>query len=251
MRRERIVETNLKLFSSSEDSSDSWVSIADLMAGLMMIFLLLAVWHSAKIAERAEEVTTIVEEWKDLEESIYLALEKEFKDDLPRWQAEIERETLTIRFREPRIFFEQDSAKLQPYFEEILSDFFPRYIRVLNSGFAHNIKEVRIEGHTSSEYGDLDAREAFIENMRLSQARTRAVMEYAMNLSKTAPFENWIVKTVTANGLSSGRTLFSVIGEEDRERSRRVEFTIHTKTKEALFEILNTLSAQNSAGDTK
>lgn len=239
--------SNLRLSTPTDEVSDSWISIADLMAGLMMIFLLLAVWHSAQITERAEEVSTIVEEWQDLEEAIYFALAEEFKEDLPRWQAEIERETLTIRFREPKVFFKQNSAELQPRFKTIIQDFFPRYIRVLRDGFANNIREVRIEGHTSSEFGGLSGRDAFIENMRLSQARTRATMEYAINLERVSSFEEWVIKTVTANGLSSGRVILSATGEENKQRSRRVEFTIHTKTKEALFEILDTLSNQKRA----
>ena len=186
----------VRFSSSDDDSSDSWVSISDMMAGLMMIFLLLAVWHSARVSgqnaeiieqrdrlteqrdkiaeqndlltEQTESVDNIVTVWKDLEEAIYQALLEEFRDDLPRWQAEIERETLTIRFLAPRIFFEQDSAELKPRFEMILLDFFPRYIRVLHDGttddgvrFSDNIREVRIEGHTSSEYGDLAGRDCF------------------------------------------------------------------------------------------
>ena len=51
----------------------------------------------------------------------------------------------------------------------------------------------------------------------------------------------WMRKTVSANGLSSARTI-EVDDLEDRNASRRVEFTIRTKTKEALFKILDRIA---------
>ena len=59
------------------------------------------------------------------------------------WDAEIIRDSLTIRFREPRVLFEIGQAKLKPKFQNILKDFFPRYIRILNSGFEEEISEIR------------------------------------------------------------------------------------------------------------
>ena len=81
------------------------------------------------------------------------------------------------------------------------------------------------------------ANEAFINNMSLSQERTRSVLEYSLGLPRLYPLTPWMTKTISANGLSSARLIINA-GQEDERRSRRVEFTVKTKAKEALFRIL-------------
>ena len=167
---------------------------------------------------------------------------KEFKDDLPRWNAEIDKDSLTIRFLSPEILFEAGKADLTDDFKNVLSDFMPRYMDLLISKFDTNIDEVRIEGHTSSEWSSsVGENEAFIKNMQLSQARTRTVLEYSINMPETQYFSPWMIKKVGAHGLSSARLILSD-GIEDKKRSRRVEFTIKTKTKEAMFRILDKIA---------
>ena len=230
------------VFSSRSDGDEQWISVSDLMAGLMMVFLFIAVIYAKDADSRARNVTEIVNEWQDSELEIYRALEREFKDDLPKWNAEIDRDSLTIRFLSPEILFKSGKADLTEEFKRVLDDFMPRYIDLLISRFDTKIDEVRIEGHTSSEWSStVSDSEAFIKNMQLSQARTRTVLEYSINMPDTQYFTPWMVKRVGAHGLSSAR-LIEVDGREDKKRSRRVEFTIKTKTKEAMFRILERIS---------
>ena len=230
------------VFSSRSDGDEQWISVSDLMAGLMMVFLFIAVIYAKDADSRARNVTEIVNEWQDSELEIYKALEREFKNDLPKWNAEIDRDTLTIRFMSPEILFEPGRAELTDKFKSVLDDFMPRYIDLLISRFDTKIDEVRIEGHTSSEWKEgVSESDAFILNMGLSQARTRTVLEYSINMPDTQYFTPWMVKRVGAHGLSSAR-LIEVDGREDKKRSRRVEFTIKTKTKEAMFRILERIS---------
>ena len=223
---------------------ESWISVSDLMAGLMMVFLFIAVIYAKDADQRAQNVSEIVTEWQDSELEIYEALEQEFRDDLQRWQASIQKETLTIRFASPEILFARGSDEITPEFAAILDDFVPRYIDLLYSKFKNQIQEVRIEGHTSSEWQlDSSETEAFIGNMELSQRRTRSVLEHALAIPKLDSETEipWMRATVSANGLSSARLIFQD-NVEDREASRRVEFTIRTRTKEALFKILERIS---------
>lgn len=226
------------------DGEESWISVSDLMAGLMMVFLFIAVIYAKDADQRAKNVSEIVTEWQDSELEIYLALEEEFRDDLEKWQASIQKDSLTIRFASPEILFDQNSDELKPAFAEILDEFIPRYIDLLHTRFKDQIQEVRIEGHTSSEWrSDSTETEAFIGNMKLSQERTRSVLEYSMAIHDIGEMGvlPWMRKTVSANGLSSARTI-EVDDLEDRNASRRVEFTIRTKTKEALFKILDRIA---------
>ena len=226
------------LFPAKSDGGESWISVSDLMAGLMMVFLFIAVIYAKDANQRAQNVTEIVNEWKDTELAIYQALEREFRADLAKWNAEIEKETLTIRFLSPEILFESGKADLTPTFQEVLNDFMPRYVQLLYSDFQTEIDEIRIEGHTSSRWSSaVSINEAFIKNMSLSQERTRSVLDYSLNLPRLFPLTPWMTKTISANGLSSAR-LIETDGIEDERRSRRVEFTVKTKAKEALFRIL-------------
>ena len=222
------------------DGEESWISVSDLMAGLMMVFLFLAVIYARDADQRTQNVTEIVTEWRDTELKIYRALFDEFEDDLPRWNAEIDKESLTIRFLSPTVLFAANSAEIKPRFRDILNDFVPRYIALLHDRFAEDIREVRIEGHTSSEWFDsTDATEAFIKNMELSQARTRAVLDFSMKIPAVLDRTSWMRRTVSSNGLSSARLVMGPDGIEDKHRSRRVEFTIRTRTKEILFRIID------------
>ena len=244
------------ILGSSPATEDSeWVSVSDLMAGLMVIFLFIAVVYlrpliAAKeqaildkeiLTSTQEAIKKIVVAWHNSELSIYEALETEFKDDLEKWNAELEQETLTLRFKAPEVLFRSNEASLRPEFRRILADFFPRYMTVLNK-FQDMIEEIRIEGHTSSEWGKGTPRSvAYFNNMALSQERTRAVLEYAIMLDSVKPFRDWALKKVTANGLSSSHIIQKDNGAEDARASRRVEFRVRTTTKDQIIKVIETI----------
>lgn len=227
----------MSFLNSKPQQDDTWMSVSDLMAGLMMVFILIVVFYSQTVEEAARRTTGLVKQWQNLEDSIHSELEREFRADLPKWQAEIDKETLSIRFLAPDILFPDNQAELQPRFQEILSDFMPRYIKILEGRFAEDIDEVRIEGHTSSGFGGLPQKEAFIRNMELSQRRTRRVLEFSMGLPTLQTQHAWMIKKLSANGLSSSK-LIVVNGVEDKRKSRRVEFTVRTKSREQLNKII-------------
>ncbi|TYC49380.1 OmpA family protein [Rhodobacterales bacterium] len=244
------------LFGTSQGQGESeWISVSDLMSGLMVIFLFIAIVYIRPLVEQKERAIQDKEElaavqqtikeiavaWSESEVSIYEELQKEFERDLERWNAELEKETLTIRFRAPDVLFDRNRADLKPEFQNIISDFFPRYVRVL-SQFEDAIDEVRIEGHTSSEWNvNTSPVEAYFNNMELSQARTRAVLEYALKLDGVEPFRLWCLSHVTANGLSSSRLVSKTDGSEDANASRRVEFRVRTNAKEQIVKVVETI----------
>jgi outer membrane protein OmpA-like peptidoglycan-associated protein len=160
--------------------------------------------------------------------AIYQALLEEFNHDLPRWSADINPLLLTVNFRDPKISFAVGRSLLSSPYENILADFFPRYLQVLNK-FANSIEAISIEGYTSSEWTNSDSIDgAYLNNMALSHERTRAVLEYCLQLSTIAPYKDWLRKILTANGLSSSRVIIAN-GTEAPESSRRVEFRILIK----------------------
>ena len=230
------------LSDQHEQDDHQWISISDLMSGLMVIFLFIAIFYIRPILMNQEQIRSILDAWEKSEINIYKALNEEFSDDLKRWNAELDPDDLTIRFKAPDVLFAQAESTLQPLFQDILDDFFPRYARVL-SHFEEAIDEVRIEGHTSSEWAPgMTIDEAYIKNMELSQERTRAVLAYVLANSELDKYRNWIRSTVTANGLSSSRPIRDTTSAmEDPDGSRRVEFRVRTKAKDRIVEVLETL----------
>ena len=101
------------------------------------------------------------------------------------------------------------------------------------------ITEVRIEGHTSSQWSNAsDETAAYFFNMALSQARTRSTLEFLYGLEKIEKDKYWIRERFTANGLSSSKIIFTAKGEEDVEKSRRVEFRLITDAESQLLKLL-------------
>ena len=203
----------------SEDS-EQWAPISDLMAALMLIFMFIAIVFIRDVVE-AEAVN------QQKCDEIYQLLGKEFGHDFENWDVEL-LEDLTIRFRNPEVLFQSGEDEIRPRFRRILSDFFPRYMAIVQlPAYRDDIREVRIEGHTSSEWVDApDERGAYFLNMDLSQRRTREILRFVLDLPESDAYVAWARSRITANGLSSSRLILNEDGTEDRIRSRRVEFRL-------------------------
>lgn len=221
-----------------EDNNQFSLSTGDLMAALLLIFVLLLIGTMLKLQEEFDSKSDIAERYKELQLELYNDLYEEFEDDLEVWDAEID-STLTIRFKEPDILFDAGSSNLKSSFAEILNDFFPRYINVLqNDKYIEHIEEIRIEGHTSIEgRNGMDEQEAYFYNMKLSQDRTRSVLQYCLNLLDGNTVA-WTRDRATANGLSSVKPIAQNQSESGRKQNRRVEFRIKTDAEEQIREML-------------
>lgn len=217
-----------------------WVSIADMMTGLMIVFMFIAIIYIRPLMEQNSRIKEIAVAFDQGEVAIYEALQTEFAGDLPVWNAELDRNTLSIRFKSPDVLFESGQSALKNEFKAILDDFFPRYIDVLDQ-YTDHIQEVRIEGHTSSDWADgVSQMRAYFNNMSLSQARTRTVLNYSLSKKNIIEEYPWTLSTVTANGLSSSRVILRD-GQEDRDASRRVEFKVRTDAKLQMVRVLESL----------
>jgi len=205
--------------------------------------------QEVKVQERlAEQATRLTQEtrfirdialsWEARRTAIHQALLEEFEGDLARWNAQLEADTLLIRFASPDVLFQKGSASLSAEFGDILSDFFPRYVQVL-APFKDGIEEIRIEGHTSSSWSSgTSEQEAFFKNMDLSQRRTLAVLRYVDGLAPVRRQKPWLQPLLTANGLSSSQPILRSDGTEDPDLSRRVEFRIRTAADADLQQIV-------------
>ena len=108
------------------------MSIGDLMAGLLFIFILLLTATMLKVQTKSDQDAAITQEYDRVKTQLYIDLQEEFKDSLKVWNAEIDSIQLSVRFQEPATLFDFAKDDLKPRFKAILDDFFPRYIALLN-----------------------------------------------------------------------------------------------------------------------
>lgn len=220
------------------EQEEHWVSVSDLMAGLMMVFLLVAIVFMVDAEIERNKVRDVAVLYDRLRTQLYQDLQAEFAPDLERWGAEINPD-LSIRFNREELTFGRGESDLRPEFQSILAEFFPRYLRIIaSSQYQDDIAEVRIEGHTSSGWVGVSEDEAYIRNMGLSQARTRSALDYVLNLDAVSDRRVWLKEHMTANGLSSSQPVLDASGEENPDRSRRVEFRVRTDAESRIATIL-------------
>jgi len=231
------------------EQDDHWIPLSDLMTGLMMMFLLVAIMYMVKveadaklIREASERTKKIALLYQNTKSELYEDLQKEFAADLPKWDAEVLPGPV-IRFKSPEILFDVGKANLKQKFKDILEDFFPRYVAILTSKkYKDSIEEVRVEGHTSSLWQSSPSYEySYFQNLALSQDRTRSTLQYVMTLPAVNQEVPWLLRRVTANGLSYSHLLFGPNGKEDTVRSQRVEFRVKTDAEAKLEKILETI----------
>lgn len=217
------------------------MSVSDLMTGLMVIFLFIAVAYMIQVKENQNVLTDYVETKTKLHDKLV----SEFKDDSKRWEMSIGKD-LSMKFNNPTVLFAQGSATLTPGFKKILNQFIPKYLDILlKDSLRSHIQEIRIEGHTDNVPYPQYHPQPFIANAILSQQRALSVLMYITPFFEKYPvderrlLEYWF----TANGLSYGKALnkegdYALVSSKDKvidkEKSRRVEFRIITTGDEVL-----------------
>lgn len=226
-----------------------WMSVSDLMTGLMVIFLFITVSYMSQI-RRSQQVLV---DYVDTKQKLHDTLVASFSKDTAKWQMQIGKD-LSMKFTNANVQFQSGQWKLQPEFEERLDSFLPRYFDILlNSPLKDKIQEIRIEGHTDNvPYPTLDKDDPYIANIILSQRRALEVVKYFRQMPAYKAYTNEQKKQLeywfTANGLSYGKSLDSN-GEYtqksgnpiDKDRSRRVEFRIITTGDEVLEDFVEHL----------
>lgn len=219
----------------AKNSEQYWKPLADLMTGLMMMFMLIAVLYMLKVSNAISSYTASKDE-------LGRDLCAEFSKDLAKWDAECDSKNLSIRFKSPDVLFDTGKDVLKPQFAIILNDFFPRYIKILSKNkYKDKIEEIRIEGHTSSKWSvGVSSDDAYFLNMQLSQARTLSVLRYVL-VNTNINNKDWTKNILTANGLSSSKLILNNDGTENQQASQRVEFKVRTNADEYMKEVLNNL----------
>lgn len=217
------------------------MSVSDLMTGLMIIFLFVAVSYMVKVQDNQSVLTNYVDTKKNLHEKLV----SEFAGDTARWQMSIGKD-LTMKFENPTVLFASGEWELTEPFKDILEEFLPRYFDILlKDTLRDRIQEIRIEGHTDDVPIPRLDQDPYIANIILSQRRALSVVKYFRGLpvfqEYTDEEQKLIEYWLTANGFSYGKSLddngaYTMISGSpiNRELSRRVEIRIVTSGDEIL-----------------
>ncbi len=123
-----------------------------------------------------------------------------------------------------KAFFEKGSAEITGRSREFLDEICSRWLATLKSSSDRfDIDEIRIEGHSSSEWARARTeRQKWIGNLGLSQQRAQSVLVHCLDRGPKA-LGNWARGKLTAVGYSSSRRIAADDGSEDKEASRRIE----------------------------
>lgn len=187
-----------------------------------------------EMQSQKEDLKETAASYRDTKVNLNEMLYETFEDDLAKWDANITNDNAII-FNAPNVLFALGKSEIKPEFQTILTDFFPRYIKILTSPvYIDAIEEVRIEGHTTNTWGkSSNPREIYLSNMQLSQERALAVLAFCYTLDDSISKTNrsWIEQFFRANGMAFAKT-------EGLEQTRRVEFRVVLKSEEKVFEIL-------------
>lgn len=240
-----------KRIKTSDNSSSYDLSISDLMAALCCIFLLFLVVTIIKLNQQKAEYSAkngIAENYRSKQKKLYSDLQDEFKEDLKNWDAYITPD-LTIHFRNYEALFKANDDKLQPKFESILKELFPRLVKILiKDDYIDEILEIRIEGHTaradeSIRKGLSTVESDYEEGVNLSQRRTTKVLLHCLSIIlpygmlNNESYWEWVRKRIIAVGYSNSLPVINKDGTIDYEASRRVEIKIKTKAESVITEI--------------
>lgn len=221
--------------------SNVWMSFSDLMTGLMVIFLFIAIAYISRVQQNQSVLTDYVETKNQLHDKLI----NEFAGDTLKWKMAIGKD-LSMKFKEPTVLFASGSYELTPRFCEILDEFLPRYFNILlNDSLRKNIQEIRIEGHTDDVAIPTYDSDPYIANAMLSQQRALSVLRYFRNMSAfkeyTPEQQHLLEFWFTANGLSYGKALddngeYTLKSGKpiNKDLSRRVEFRIVTSGDDIL-----------------
>jgi chemotaxis protein MotB len=251
-------------FFKREKGDSEWVGISDIMSGVMMVFLFLAVLfmlanerekesikierdEAEKISEdyrkTQEAIKEIAVTYRESQKSLNSDLHREFDRDLDSWGAEITDDN-RIRFNSPHILFKAGSYGLTEKFASILKELFPRYLKLVTSDrYKKDIDEIRIEGHTSYGWGRAkDEDYIYKKNMELSQRRASSVLNFCYSLPETESYKSWVIEKFRANGMAYSNPIRKESGKLDYDKSRRVELTVTTKATEKIYKIIEELN---------
>ena len=224
----RYIKNNFNQNNQS-DENVFWVTMSDLLLGLVVVFLVLFIlaitgYTQNKIQEKETQYQVTEKIVQELEK-------KNIKVDADKFSGKIKISDLEL--------FELNSSELSDKGKKFMSDFVPVYFDTImkDPQILKNISKIVIEGHTDSQAfaGSKSTEEKYYRNMDLSLKRASSVAQYIVysKYNGKQDYENSLYKLLSVEGKGPSEPVF-VDGKEDFAKSRRVELKIEFKDNNIL-----------------
>ncbi len=159
--------------------------------------------------------------------SIYDALCEEFKVEISKEIIKINQD-LSIELNAGYLHFETGKFKLNKPQEKFISGFTPRLLKAI-SPFQSNISNLKINGHTSSEWKSKNFETRYLKNLELSSKRSLCVSNALFTSALSSKDKKYLSQILSADAQSFREPILVTNKEENREKSRRVGLRIVLK----------------------
>ncbi|MEH6628882.1 MAG: OmpA family protein [Motiliproteus sp.] len=204
------------------DESGAWLSISDLMSGLLMVFALLLIVSLAQLLELTEQSKS---KRVIIIEGLQQGLEKA---DI---SSAVNAETGAIALSET-VLFNKGSARLKTSGKRFLDELIPIYSQVIfqSQDIADEVLYLVIEGHSDREGSSQNA-------MKLSLDRAYSVVAYIHTM--TFPYKGAFIRKI----LAAGRGDIDARRNDNEGQFRKVVFRFEFLSHD-LTEMIKTANAK-------
>ena len=238
--------------NKTSGGESNWISFSDIMTGLMVLFMFIALSYILEVQKKQNEINVIIKEYKQTQAKIYNELDRTFTDRFKNYNLKVNPD-LSIQITDadalfPVQFYDQE-VELTDRFQNFLNEFTPLFYGIiLKDEYTDDISEVRIEEHTGIQTPDKEFDNDYYQKMLiLSQKRSNKVLNYMMGLNYYNALndkqKNFLRYITTANGLAYGKALddegkfkYSTGKNIHNYKSMRVEFRIVTNSQKVVDE---------------
>lgn len=208
--------------SNASEENIFWVTMADLLLGLAIIFITLFVLAMTGFSQQTIQQQKVQME---VSEKIGQELQKaDIKVDMDKMTGDLKISDVEL--------FELSDWKLSPKGKKLLDKLAPIYINSIfaDKELSNEIQYIIIQGHTDSQTfaGVKSKDEQFLKNMDLSLKRANAVAEYIFKTNYDKKYADQFRKLVVVEGKSYNEPVI-VNDKEDFDKSRRVELKLKVK----------------------
>ncbi len=211
--------------SDSGENNVFWVTMADLMTALVLVFMVL--FFYTFVTSFYNQIEGSVEQQKTVEELQETLKKKNLDITIDGFGGIVKINDLDL--------FDVASSELSEKGKKYLSEFAPAYFDAIfsNDYLANNIDSIIIQGHTDSTGfgGNLTDDQQFMKNMELSMKRAYAVADFMVNTPYNKVNGTRLRKMILVEGAGSSKPVLTLDGKEDLLKSRRVELKIVMREK--------------------
>lgn len=208
--------------SGSEDNI-FWVTMADLLLGLAIIFITLFVLAMTGFSQQTIQ-----------QQQVQMEVSQKIGEELQKADIDVDVDKMSGDLKISDVeLFELNSYVLSPNGKKLLDKLAPIYINSIfaDKELSNQIQHIIIQGHTDSQtFAGVNSKdEQFLRNMDLSLKRANAVAEYIFKTNYDKRYADQFRKIVVVEGKSFNEPILNDNGTENYTKSRRVELKLKVK----------------------